>query len=138
MELEQIIYDKIVELCAEGDKLLEDDHHEEAIDKYTAALELVPSPKKEWEASLWIYSALGDAHFLKGDFGKAKNDFYDALNCPDGQSNSFVLLRLGQSLYESGELEKAKEQLLRAYILDGDDIFEDEDEKYINLIADII
>ena len=49
-----------------------------------------------------------------------------------------MLFRLGQTLVETEEENQAKEFLLRAYMLVGDDIFWDEDEKYYNVIKDLI
>lgn len=138
MELEQRVYEKILSLCELGDSLVDKSNYDEAISKYLEALALVPVPKDIWEASTWIYTAIGDTCFIKGDYQKAKDFMYDAVNCPDGFSNPFILLRLGQSLQESGDNEKAKEYLLRAYMLEGHKIFEDEDDKYFNLIIDII
>ena len=47
------------------------------------------------------------------------------------------MLRLGQCAYELGKQEAA-EYLMRAYMLAGEEIFEDEDEKYFNLIRPLI
>lgn len=138
MILDDKLYRKIVDLCNDGDDLIEDDNYNEAIVKYKAALDLVPLPKNKWEASTWIYTALGDTYFLKEDYIRASEYFYNALNCPEGISNPFVLLRLGQSLYESCEFSKAKEFLLKAFMVEGVRIFNAEDEKYLELIIDLI
>ncbi len=138
MELDERLYEKITDLCDEGEGLLEEGLYEKALTKYKKALDLLPLPKEEWEASTWIYSAIGDTYFLKKDYKTASTYFYNALNCPDGISNPFILLRLGQSLFEIRDLEKSKEYLLKAYMLEGYNIFNDEDDKYINLILDII
>lgn len=61
--------------------------------------------------------------FLNREYEKAKSNLYNARNCPDGISNPFILLRLGESLFECGELDKAREYLLRAYILEGYKLF---------------
>lgn len=138
MELEDKVYNEILNLCNLGDSLVEEFKYDDAIKKYLEALDLVPLPKNEWEASMWIYTALGDTCFIKGDYEKAKDFLYEAINCPDGLINPFVLLRLGETLYEVGEFEKAKEFLLKSYMLEGYKIFYDEDEKYFNMIVDII
>lgn len=110
---------------------------DDGITKYNEALDLVPSPKEDWEASTWTYTALGDAYFLKSHFKEASNFFYDALNCPGGIENPFINLRLGQSLFELNQLDKSKEFLLRAYMLEGTEIFDDEDPKYFEIIRNI-
>lgn len=138
MKLDNMVHKKIEELSQEGNILMENNKFDEAIEKFNAAIALVPSPKSEWEASTWLYTAIGDAFFLKKDYKNAKDSFYNALNCPKGLSNPFILLRIGQSLFECKELDKAKEFLLKAYMLEGTGVFNDEDEKYIELIKEII
>lgn len=138
MELDDKVHDQIVQLCEEGDTLVEEGQFDKAIESYIEALDLVPSPKNNWEASTWIYTALGDAYFINDDYEMAKSNFYNALNCPDGITNPLILLRLGESLFECGELDKAKEYLLKAYMLEGYKIFVEEDDKYFKLIKDII
>ena len=68
----------------------------------------------------------------------ARDYFFEAKNCPNGVSNPYVLFRLGQSLVEMNDESEAKEFLLRAYMLVGDDIFCDEDEKYYNVIKELV
>jgi tetratricopeptide (TPR) repeat protein len=134
MELQDDLYEEILSLCSEGDLLVEATMYDEAINLYKKALELIPNPKNVFEASTWIYTALGDTCFIKEDFEAAKGYLLDAINCPDGIVNAFILLRLGETLYEMQEMKKAKEYLLRAYMFEGYPIFEDEDDKFFNLI----
>lgn len=58
------------------------------------------------------------------------------LNCPDGQANPFVQLRLGETLYELGDKEGAKEHLFSSYMLEGKDIFEEENPKYLRFLEE--
>lgn len=138
MELNNEVYDKIVKLCENADQLAEEDKLDQAINKYKNALNLIPLPKEEWEASTWIYTAIGDMYFIKEDFLMAKEAFYNAMNCPDGITNPLILFRLGQCLFECEQFEKSKEYLLKAYMLEGDSIFYEEDEKYFDLIKEMI
>lgn len=138
MELDEDLYEEILSLCSDGDQLVEESKYDEAIDLYLKALNLLPNPKNVWEASTWIYTALGDTYFIKGDYNAAKGYLLDAMNCPDGIENPFILMRLGESFYELQEISKAKELLLRAYMMEGYAIFEDEDFKFFSLIKDEI
>jgi len=97
MKIANEIYSKIKELCSSGDNLVIRSQYDDAISEYLKALSLVPDDKMEWEASTWIYTALGDTCFLKHDFEKAAHYLYDALNCPNGMCNPFISLRLGGS-----------------------------------------
>lgn len=118
--------------------LFEVEQFDQALDKYLVALEMVPASKADWEASTWLYTVIGDTYFIKDDYEMEKSNFYNALNCSDGISNPLILLRLGESFFECGELEKAKEYLLKAYMLEGYKIFFEEDDKYFDLIKDFI
>jgi tetratricopeptide (TPR) repeat protein len=138
MELQDDLYEEILSLCSDGDNLVEESRFDAAIEIYLKALDLVPDPKNNWEASTWIYTAIGDTYYIKGDYEASKNYFFEAINCPDGIENPFILLRLGESLYELNEFVKAKEYLLKAYMLEGNEVFQDENEKYLKLIIDII
>lgn len=51
--------------------------------------------------------------------------------------NPFVLMRLGQSAYELNK-DNSKEYLLKAYMLEGEAIFEDQDNKYLESIRNLI
>ena len=75
---------------------------------YLEALYLVPEPKYNWAASTWIYTALGDTCYINGDFSAAKEFLFNAINCPDGIENPFIMLRLGESLYELEKLINLK------------------------------
>ncbi|NLW46056.1 MAG: hypothetical protein GXY86_01770 [Firmicutes bacterium] len=138
MELEDQLHAEIISLCSEGDQLVEINKYNEAIEKYIKALNLIPEPKTDWEASTWIYTALGDTCFINGNFVESKDYFYDAINCPGGMDNPFIILHLGESLFELGDLEKAKEYLMKAYMLEGYDVFDCEDEKYYLMIKNLI
>ena len=131
MELEGDIYRKVTRLSERGNKCMEAEEWDKAINIFDEALELLPEPKNQWDAALWLNASIGDACFMKENFVRAKEALFDALNCPDGTVNPFVLIRLGEVLFELGDLERAKEYLLRAYMLEGKEIFEAEDPKYL-------
>lgn len=109
-----------------------------AIVCFNKALELLPDPKDEWEAATWIYTALGDAFFFLNDYETAITNLNLARMCPDGIANPFILLRLGEAFYELGELQLSQKHLMEAYMMEGTEIFEDEDEKYFELIKSIL
>jgi len=138
MELEDKLYEKIVEWSEDGDAMLEEEDFDGAIEKYQSALELLPEPKYDWEAGTWLYAALGDANYLSSRYSEAEGYLQEALKCLDGLGNPFILLRLGECYYELDNMEKAKEYLLQAYMCEGEDIFEDEEEKYFDAVKDMI
>lgn len=131
MELDDDVYDKITALSEKGNELINTDQFDAAVVKFNEALDLLPEPKTDWKASTWLYAAIGDALFLKGDCASALDTFYNAYNSPSATDNPFINLRLGQCLFELDQLEKAEDFLMRAYMLDGTDVFEGDGEKYL-------
>lgn len=136
-ELPDEIYDRIEQLSEQGNVLLEDQGDwRGAVKAWSAALDLLPAPKTQWEAALWLYASLGDAYRRGGDLQSAKDMLFDAQNCPDGHMNAFALLRLGQTLVDLGDADKGLEQLLRAYLIDGEEVFEEDGAAYLKLLRD--
>lgn len=127
-------YEKIKKLSRKGDLIAENGDYNKALEKYWEAYDLIPNPKTEWEASLWLLTAIGDANFFNKDFKAGVDNLTSAMNCPNGIGNPFVHLRLGQCQYELGNLEKAADELTRAYAIEGKDIFEGEDSKYFEFL----
>ncbi len=56
------------------------------------------------------------------------------MHCPDAIGNPFIHLRLGQCQYELGNEEQAADELARAYMVAGDEIFDTDDPKYLEFI----
>ncbi|GAA4441453.1 tetratricopeptide repeat protein [Bremerella cremea] len=131
MEMPDEIYDQLNEHCERGEALLAKGDADAALEQYQAAEALIPSPKLSWEAALWVYAAIGDAWFAKQDFDRARQAFSNAVLCPDGLGNPFIHLRLGQCQFEENNLDKAADELTRAYMAEGLAIFEDENPKYL-------
>lgn len=133
-ELPEKLYADITLLCKQGDELAKSNKLEEAKSKYLSALKLLPDNRDEWEAATWIYVAIGDVHFRMGNFEKCFKCFYNAVQCPKGLGNPFIHLRLGQMYYEQGNRDKAADELTRAYMGAGLDIFMEDDPKYLEFL----
>lgn len=134
MEFNEQTSAELLSLCDEGDTFVEQGCYDKGITKYEEALALLPTPNNQFEATTWVYAAIGDAYFLKGDFEASRKHFVEALNYRGGMTNAFILLRIGQCWYHANNLEKAKKFLIRAYNLEGNELFEDEDPIYLSLI----
>jgi len=132
-ELDDTIHERINALCAEGDALAGQASYPAALQKYWAAWELLPEPQTDWAAATWILAAIGDANFLSGDFVAGRDNLAYAMRCPDAIGNPFLHLRLGQCQFELGELDRAADELARAYMGAGDKIFEGGD-KYFSFL----
>ena len=133
-ELDDEIYNKITELSSKGENQFNKGIYTSALKYYYRALDLVPAPKTEWDAAFWLYTAIGDSYFMQHEFDKSRHAFHDAYNSADGRENPFVNLRLGQCYFELDALQKAEEYLMLAYMLEGKDIFEGEDKKFVTYL----
>jgi len=133
-QLPEALYAEISALCTQGDELMKVDEFESAKEKYLAALYLLPEDHKNLEAATWIYVAIGDAHFKMGNHEKSFKCFFNAVRCPTGSGNPYIHLRLGQNYYEQENLEKAVEELTKAYTGGGTEIFTEDDPKYLEFL----
>ena len=50
-DMDNATYDRIMALCSEGDDAMDADNFDTAYEKYISALELIPDPLTDWEAS---------------------------------------------------------------------------------------
>lgn len=138
MEIDDEVYEQITALAESGDNFAEKEQFGSAISKYEQALDLLPEPKTDWEAATWLYVALGDALFNQKDFNAALGAYQRALMSPDGTGNPYVWFSLGSAFYELDNLEKAKTHFMSAYLLDGEEVFQDADPDYLALISEEI
>lgn len=133
-ELPDELHTRIKVLCAEGDAFAKNTAYEEAIAVYNRAWGLVPKPATDWEASTWIMTAIGDACFLGGYYQSGIEALEYAIHCPGGFGNPFVHLRIGQCALEKEIDDLATENLTRAYMLEGKDIFGADSPKYLDYL----
>lgn len=132
-ELPAEVYDQIQALSTSGDAAAEVGDFETALNDYWAAWDLLPAPETMWEAATWLLAAIGDANFQSEDYEAGKDNLSLAMECPDAIGNPFLHLRLGQCEFELGNLDRAADELTRAYMGAGADIFEGE-EKYFEFL----
>jgi tetratricopeptide (TPR) repeat protein len=132
-ELDDELYEEIMSLCDRGNAKSDTGRYREALVDFERALALIPEPIEDWEASTWTLVALGDCCFLLGDHAGALRHLERALDCPDIPGSEFLILRLGQARYETGDEPGAREALSRAWDFGGDRLFEGEDPKYLAL-----
>ena len=122
---------EIDSLCARGDAHADLDRFPEALALYWEAWDLLPEPKIECEAATWILAAVGDANFLGRDYEAGIDNLSTVMHCPGGIGIPFLHMRLGQCQYELGDHARAIDELMRAYVGGGIDLFDDEDPKYL-------
>lgn len=138
MELDDTVFQQILALAQRGETFSDKGRYDQAIAAYLEALALVPNPKEDWETSTWLYATIGTMFFAQKKYDNALTSFRTAEKCPDGFSNPFVLLMIGESSFELQNRLQARDYLLRAYMLEGEELFADEDPKYFQLISDLL
>jgi len=134
VKLDVVLHEKIKEYCRSGDVLAEQGNYEEAIAQYNSAWRSVPEPKSNWEASTWILAAIADACFLSGYKGSARDALQYAMTCPGGIGNPFLHLRLGQVYLDEGQEDSAADEVMRAYMGAGPEIFANESSHYLSFL----
>lgn len=129
-ELPDDVHERIQGLCRGGDAFAEQGDFPAALQQYWAAWDLLPEPQTEWEAATWILGAIGDANFLGEDYLAGKDNLSLAMHCPGAIGNPFLHLRLGQCQFGLGNIERAADELTRAYMGGGSDIFKGADKYF--------
>ncbi len=129
-ELPDAIYSEVTRLSEEGNQLMEASQFAEARSRWLAAWELLPEPRDTWEAATWLSTSIGDTFFEDASFSDALPFFQRAVRCPGGLGNPYIHLRLGEIQFEMGNMERAKDELARAFMGGGDELFEGDDPKY--------
>lgn len=130
LELDAAVHASVMLYCAAGDRLAEEGRWHAALEEYAKAWQRIPEPKNAWEASTWILGAIADSYFFLRDFLEARKTLENAMTTPGGLGNPFLHLRLGQCQLELGLDDRAAEELTRAYMGAGKEIFALEDPKY--------
>jgi tetratricopeptide (TPR) repeat protein len=133
-ELSEDIHDRVTELCEQGNDLFDRGDAKAAISVWREALQLLPEPRRRWDAAVWLHASIGEAQREDGDLNEALYSFQEAAASGDGYANSFVQLGLGTCLYDLGRQEESTDPLLRAYMAEGEEIFEDSEPKYLDYL----
>ncbi len=133
---------KLDEFAERGNWLEEEERYEEAIQAWEEGLGLIPKPQQFYSETIWFLAAIGDVYFKKRMFLQAHECFDKARGnlSGGGYGNPFIMLRLGECCLELGDEKNATEYLLRAYMMDGREIFEadgngeDDGQKYFDFL----
>lgn len=124
-------------LAQQGNQYYDNENNKEkALEVWKKALELIPEPNNVYSQTVWFLSSIGDIYFSDKNYEQAFKCFEDAKNniSGEGTNNPFILLRLGESAYELDKKELAVENLLSAYMLEGKEIFNEDDKKYFEFL----
>lgn len=138
LELEDEIYEKILRLSKKGEQHLQEGLPDLAIPILIDAIDLLPNPKSQWEASEWLHATLGDAYAELGKYEDALSCFQEARNAGDeADPNPYVLLRIGTCLFRLGDKQLAAQFLTQAYMLEGNEIFCEEPDEVVSFVRSL-
>lgn len=129
----------IDEIAEEGNALFDEGKYAQAVEIWQEGLDFLDKPLNAQNEAVWFQTSIADALFMLRQYEKAYTYLLDAKSnlSGEGYDNPFVMMRLGQCSYELGKGD-AKEYLMRAYMLAGEEIFENDDKKYFEAIKDLI
>lgn len=136
-EITPAIKAKLDELAEKGNQFENEEQYEKAIQTWEEGLHLIPEPQQFYSETVWFLAAIGDVRFQQGSYVKAHECFDKARGnlSGEGYGNPFIMLRLGQCCLELGDEKNATEYLLRAYMMEGKEIFDMETEqKYFHFL----
>lgn len=122
-------------LAEKGNERMDAEDYLGAVEFFDLAWTMLPEPKTQWPQATWLLASIGDAHVLRGDYETAHAALTTCMHCPEAIGNPFIHLRLGQAQFELGNEPRAADELMRAYMGAGPEIFADEDPKYIEFLA---
>ncbi|MDJ0365319.1 tetratricopeptide repeat protein [Hymenobacter sp. H14-R3] len=137
-ELDDTIHQHILQLGKAGDEFMEQGNYPDAIAQFRAAFGLLPEPYQDWEASLWLLTSLGEAYYFASEYTQAYAALAKAMHVPGAIGNPLIHLRLGEIQFELGNTQRATDELLRAYMGGGKEIFANEDKKYADFLKQTV
>lgn len=97
---------------------------------YSAWLD-IPKPQTDYPIAASVLASIGDCYFRMRKYKLAIEALRSALSCPKTNQHGFILLRLGQSMNNTGQEQQAQTYLRRAYSIGGEALFAEEHPKYL-------
>jgi len=130
--LSDSISEKIDRLAIEGEAFFLKKEYTKAIERFEEGLNLIPEPKKNYEASLWFLAGIGDVYWFLDDYENSLSYWDQSLDVVTGNENAFVRFRKAQILFELNRFKDAFFEFQAYTQLDKKQVlFLDEDEKYL-------
>jgi hypothetical protein len=123
--------DEVERLSAIGEELIDAGRHDEALASLRTAWDALPDPKDDQDSAIGVLAAIADCCFELKRWNECCDAIQHAFRCGADSANPFLRLRLGQSLYELGNLGESANWLVPVYLLEGRKPFQDEDPKYL-------
>lgn len=129
---------KLDKAAERGNQFEDEEQYEKAIQAWEEGLDLIPEPQQFYSETVWFLAAIGDVFFEQEAYSRAHECFDKARGnlSGEGYRNPFIMLRLGECCLELGDEKNATEYLLRAYMMEGKEIFnmDETGQKYFNFL----
>ena len=111
---------------------------QESIAEYRKGIALLGEKVQSSKYAVMLFCGVGEAYFLQKKWPEALEYYGKAVSSEGGLGEPLIHLRLGQIRFEFGQLEKAADELMRAYMGGGTLMFKGEDPKYFKLIEPLL
>ena len=132
------LFQTICQRLDKGDEAVAEERYEDAIAAYQSAIDILPEPKSDWDIFTTLVTSLGDTYYETRQYTIADSYYATALRDGNGIENPYVWYANGRNLIRMGETKAAQDSLMRAYMLDGDEIFTTDDDEFKVYINDFI
>jgi tetratricopeptide (TPR) repeat protein len=123
-------------LFAEGEAWADEECDDEALASFQSALATLPHPPEEQPLAIQIVAAIADSHFHLGHWAECADAVQLAFRWGAELDNPFLRLRIGQALFELGNMQEALNWMVPVYLMHGVKPFDGEDLKYLSSFRD--
>ncbi len=135
---DETLSDQISAISKKAKHLALKGNYVDAIDEYQKGIDLVGPNIMQSKYAVMLFCGIGEIYFLQRQWNDALQYFGKAIQSEGGLGEPYIHLRLGQIRLELGQLKKATDELMRAYMGGGKLIFQGEDSKYFETIQSLL
>ncbi|HJN77244.1 MAG TPA: hypothetical protein QGF58_25185 [Myxococcota bacterium] len=122
-KLDPSVFALVHQCCETGTDFMREEKPKEAHGAFLGVLELVPKPLGRWNAVGWALVALGHVHVIQGSWTTARQVLSDAMWSPGVFGNPWAHRLKGQVHLALSERDRAIDDLARAYMGAGREVF---------------
>lgn len=133
--------EQLEKLYEKGNQLEREERYDEALQAWQEGYAMIPvNSRLDLEMTNQFLAAIGDVYFLRKSMYQKAYECFNTARGYGGYDNSFIMLRLGECCLELGDERNAAEYLMRAWMMEGEEIFkpdengEDDGSKYYEFL----
>lgn len=130
--------EQIKSLCADAYQAYDEGDYRKALRLFYQGWLMLPKPQINYREAGWLLVGIGDSYYRLKQYTPGCEALRSANHCPEAMDNPFIHLRLGQCLYRIGEKPSARNHLQKAYRLGGLQLFQQEEDCYLDCISDLV